>query len=63
MSEKPNGGGFRNFNRLGRFGAAKRRDVGHAKAKEEERKQLFREGKCYICKQDGHKFYVVDLSL
>ena len=57
MSEKPSGGGFKIFNRPSIFGTAKRRDVSHAKAKEEERKQLFTEGKCYVCKQEGHKFY------
>ena len=57
VNDKPSGEGFKRFNRPSRFGIAKRRDIGHAKAKEEERKKLFNEGKCYSCKQEGHKFY------
>ena len=51
VNDKPSSGGFINFNRPGRFGTAKRRDVGRAKAKEEERKQLFKEG--MLCMQAG----------
>ena len=57
VSERPSGSGFKSFSRPGRFGAAKRRDIDRIRARMDKRKQLFEEGKCYICKQEGHKFY------